>query len=361
MPNLPNRQASVDSRRIALEREVAIRVPAFNSFVKEYSTNISTTGMFIVSEKPHSPGTVFNFEFSVADDWKLIRGKCQVVWTRYRSEGEDRPAGMGVRFTELDAQSRRLIRWIVEKHIREGGKPFELDELRSVVDEALEQVLESEGDGGASGVAGGRTPALRTSIHRAAASREADTGRRLVPIVATAFAIVVVVGLLFWLSERGGDSTGRGAPAAERPSAAGAAEPATGGAAQSAAAGSGPAAAEAPRPTLDRASEAVRDWAEAWSSQDVDAYLSHYSKSFRPSGGIGLSTWREQRRERVGGPEFIRVAITNADIELLDTEHARATFFQSYRSDRMSDTVRKELELVWEDGAWKIAEENVIG
>ncbi len=362
MPNLPNRQASVDSRRIALEREVAIRVPAFNSFVKEYSTNISTTGMFIVSEKPHSPGTVFNFEFSVADDWKLIRGKCQVVWTRYRSEGEDRPAGMGVRFTELDAQSRRLIRWIVEKHIREGGKPFELEELRSVVDEALEQVLEAEAGEGATatrGVAGGRTPALRTAIHRAAASREASTTSRLVPIVATAFAIVAVIGLLFWLSERGGSSEPGKAPAGELPTEAAAGTPAEPAGGSGAEAG-GP-AAEAPRPTLERVSEAIRDWAQAWSDQDVDAYLSHYSRSFRPDGGLGLSAWKAQRRERVGGPEFIRVAITNAELELLDTERARATFFQSYRSDRMSDTVRKVLELVWEGGAWKIAEERVVG
>ena len=143
MPSTINRQASIDSRRIALEREVTIRVPRFDTFVTEYSTNISTTGMFIVSEKPHSPGTTFTFEFSVADDWKLIRGKAQVVWTRYRDEDKERPAGMGVRFVELDAQSRRLIRWIVEKNIREGGKPFELDELRNMIDEALEDVVDS--------------------------------------------------------------------------------------------------------------------------------------------------------------------------------------------------------------------------
>ncbi len=358
MPTPSNRQASVDSRRIALEREVAIRVPAFNSFVKEYSTNISTTGMFIVSEKPHAPGTVFNFEFSVADDWKLIRGKCQVVWTRYRSEGEGRPAGMGVRFTELDAQSRRLIRWIVEKHIREGGKPFELEDLRSAVDEALEQVLEAESGETREARApsgGARTPALRTEIHRAAVSRGVKSIRRMLPIVATAAAIVAVVGLLYWLSERGGLSKTAGPTAAERAPAAGAsAEPAT-------PEPSAPAAAEAPQPTLERAAETVRGWAEAWSSQDVDAYLSHYSKSFRPGGGLGLASWRAQRRERLTAPEYIRVAITAAEIELVDTERARATFFQSYRSDRLRDTVRKVLELVWEGGAWKIAEEKVVG
>jgi uncharacterized protein (TIGR02266 family) len=140
MGNTTNRQASIESRRIALEREISIRVPRFDSFVTEYSANISTTGMFIVSENPQPPGTSFSFEFSVADDWKLIRGRGQVVWTRYRDEGGERRAGMGVRFIELDAQSRRLIRWIVEKHIREGGKPFELDELKTVVDEAIENV-----------------------------------------------------------------------------------------------------------------------------------------------------------------------------------------------------------------------------
>jgi xylose isomerase len=71
MKNTTNRQASVDSRRVSLEREIAIRVPRFDTFVTEYSQNISTTGMFIVSDKPQPPGTTFSFEFSVADDWKL--------------------------------------------------------------------------------------------------------------------------------------------------------------------------------------------------------------------------------------------------------------------------------------------------
>ena len=58
-----------------VEMLVEYSVPRFDTFVTEYSTNISTTGMFIVSDKPQAPGSTFTFEFSVADDWKLIRGK----------------------------------------------------------------------------------------------------------------------------------------------------------------------------------------------------------------------------------------------------------------------------------------------
>ncbi|MCP4205157.1 MAG: hypothetical protein GY769_24875 [bacterium] len=35
-----------------------------------------------------------------------------------------------------------------------------------------------------------------------------------------------------------------------------------------------------------------------------------------------------------------------------------ATFFQNYRSSDFSDSVQKVVELVWEDGSWKISRED---
>lgn len=377
MPTTSNRQASIDSRRIALEREIAIRVPRFDTFVTEYSSNISTTGMFIVSESPQAPGTTFTFEFSVADDWKLIRGKAQVVWTRYRDEAEERPAGMGVRFIELDPQSRRLIRWIVEKHIREGGKPFELDELRNVIDEALEEVIDTEDAVSAarpsSRSKSARKPRSQPQASRPPSARGQGSDRRLFPLLATAAVIVLALVFLFWLtewipgasdeSESGSESASIAGdtPGDTSPDAGGEGglsdsedssqvQPALAPGDQGA---SGPGAS----PPVGSAFESVRNsltqWSAAWSDQDVEGYLAAYSRDFKPNG-TSRAAWEATRRERLRTPEFIKVSITQLEITRLQDNLVQASFFQSYRSDRFSDAVRKEVQMVWEDGTWKI-------
>ncbi len=43
----------------------------------------------------------------------------------------------------------------------------------------------------------------------------------------------------------------------------------------------------------------------------------------------------------------------------MSAERARVSFDQSYRSNLYSDDMRKTLELVREDGRWKIVEERI--
>lgn len=371
---VPNRQVSLDSRRIRLEREVKIRVPQFDTFVTEYSSNISTTGMFIHTADPKPPGTHVNFEFSVADDWKLIRGEAQVIWVRHRAQGPEQPPGMGVRFIELDAQSRRLIRWIVEKHIREGGKPFELEELRTVVDEALDQVIDAEEVPAAAAAPPPRTPVpAKTVVQKVNRSR---VDSQLMPLLVTAVVVVVLVGVLFWLTEylprssedeatvaaTSGENLDEGGGSAAGGEEAHTGEPAAETVAIDGETGDESAAGETP--PLGSAYAAVtallQGWSEAWSSQDVDRYLSFYSSSFRPSSGASRALWAAQRRERIEAPGYIRIAVSGLEMDRVTDDRVVAIFFQGYRSDRFNDEVRKRLELVWEEGAWRIAREATL-
>jgi len=389
----PNRQVSLDSRRIHLEREIAIRVPQFDSFVTEYSGNISTTGMFILTDKPLGHGTELTFEFSVADDWKLIRGKAQVVWTRYGDEGPDRPPGMGVRFTHLDAQSRRLIRWIVEKHIREGGKPFELEELRSVIDDALDDVLVEDPDEGMAATVA-RTPSRSAPTLAVGGPTTKTAPKQLLPLLVTAAGVVALVAALFWLTEWLPERSRAREQAASKAQST-AADPSTADTELAQTADStipeptaadddstvtaspapppNDAAAAAPRVSTDvppkttgsapigSAYRAVRKlieaWATAWSDQDVTRYLSFYSRGFRPKGGQSLAGWTATRRDRLRTPKYIKVSVSGLEMERLDNNTVRVRFFQNYRSDRFTDSVQKTLDLAWEDGAWKIARE----
>ena len=106
-------ETPLESRRVPLEREVVLEFEHFSSFISEYSANISLGGMFVKTDKPHLPETVFRFEIRLADDAPLVAGLAKVLWVRETEEGADRPSGMGVRFLQLEAEGRGLIEQIV--------------------------------------------------------------------------------------------------------------------------------------------------------------------------------------------------------------------------------------------------------
>ena len=76
---------------------------------------------------------------------------------------------------------------------------------------------------------------------------------------------------------------------------------------------------------------------------------------------MSRDAWEAQRIERISKPDFIQVDISGLETELLAPDRARVTFDQVYRSDNYRDAMRKILELVLEDGAWKIAVERAAG
>jgi chromosome segregation ATPase len=103
----------------------------------------------------------------------------------------------------------------------------------------------------------------------------------------------------------------------------------------------------------------VSAWAEAWSAQDIDAYLGFYSAGFEPAAGLGRGAWKAQRRQHLGAPSFIEVRLSSFDVRIGGTEGATVTFRQSYRSDTFEDLVTKTLHVGREEGSWKILEEVV--
>ena len=123
----PPSQADLDRRRVPLERKVSLKFKEFRGFITEVSHNVSLGGMFIGTTSPKPPGTIFDFELSLTDDFKLVQGIGEVVWIREGDGGPGRPPGMGVRFLDLSPESRRLVQRIVEEHVGRGGVPFELE------------------------------------------------------------------------------------------------------------------------------------------------------------------------------------------------------------------------------------------
>ena len=123
-----------------------------------------------------------------------------------------------------------------------------------------------------------------------------------------------------------------------------------------------PAAAPVAAPAdTDKAAVAdtLNGWAKAWSSKNVDGYLSYYAADFEPEGGGSRAQWEAQRRERVAKPSRINVRALNPQLSRIDAHRVRVSFIQDYTSDTINDKVKKTVELSNSSGSWKIVRETI--
>ena len=371
-----------ESTRIELEREVTLSFENLEGFMNEFSVNISTTGMFVRSREPRPAGTLLGFQLSLSDGQPLIRGHGEVVWVRRADEGPDRPAGMGIRFVDLDAESRRLIRWaVVRSCFQDDGRHLDLSELQATA--AVEAAAEL---GQPAGAASSQLRRMYSFAGCASARPERRFRPRLRPLLPLA---ALVVGCLYLmpgftgsaavtpiepaptaLAERAPEPAvaapvavpEKVMPVAETVPAGETAVPTV----EPAAAETMPAAETVPLPETVPAArrqlvDVARAWARAWSDQRVDDYLGFYAAGFRPADGTSRGEWAAQRRVRILKPRHIEVALGSIVTEPMGSERAVVTFDQAYRSDSYRDRVRKTLELVRHDGGWKILAERVEG
>lgn len=102
---------------------------------------------------------------------------------------------------------------------------------------------------------------------------------------------------------------------------------------------------------------AVNSWAQAWSKQDVAAYLSHYALNFDTPGEQSRSDWEKLRQSRLSRPKFIRVNISESAVAFKGPTTATVRFRQQYQSDTIDSTGYKTLTLVKSDKRWLIVRE----
>ncbi len=114
------------------------------------------------------------------------------------------------------------------------------------------------------------------------------------------------------------------------------------------------------KPAADSNAEvlkAVKGWAEAWSKKDANAYFSYYAGDFKTPGSEARPAWEKTRRERIAAPKSIEVEVDSPKVTLRGNNEASVTFRQNYRSDKLTSSNTKTLELVKADGRWQIREE----
>jgi len=100
------------------------------------------------------------------------------------------------------------------------------------------------------------------------------------------------------------------------------------------------------------------EWRSDWESRDTDRFLSHYSKKFQ-SGKQRFDEFAQQKRQVNAGKEWIKVKTENLSMfrNPGKDELVVVTFEQDYRSNNLSNQMKKRQYWIREDGTWKIVYE----
>lgn len=115
---------------------------SFRAFVDEYSPRLADHGLFLPTHEPEPVGSVVEFSLSLSDEFRLLQGTGEVVWTLAEVTELGSP-GMAVRILEADESTRRLLDRLIDNHRKKGGEPFSLEPPPGAVTAPAEVAAES--------------------------------------------------------------------------------------------------------------------------------------------------------------------------------------------------------------------------
>jgi murein L,D-transpeptidase YafK len=101
---------------------------------------------------------------------------------------------------------------------------------------------------------------------------------------------------------------------------------------------------------------AFESWRADWQSRDAERYLAHYSGRFASKEGQNHERWAEHKRKVNAGKTWIKVDVSRVAMFRYPRERdfVVVTFDQDYRSNSLSNVMRKRQYWVKEGAQWKI-------
>jgi murein L,D-transpeptidase YafK len=101
---------------------------------------------------------------------------------------------------------------------------------------------------------------------------------------------------------------------------------------------------------------ALEQWRSDWQSRDTERYLAHYSSRFASKEGQDLARWAAHKRKVNEAKRWIQVGVSRTAMLRYPRERdfVVVTFDQDYRSDTLSNVMRKRQYWVKEGASWKI-------
>jgi murein L,D-transpeptidase YafK len=101
---------------------------------------------------------------------------------------------------------------------------------------------------------------------------------------------------------------------------------------------------------------ALEQWRADWQSRDTARYLAHYSSRFASKEGQNYQAWAEHKRKVNGAKKWIKVGLGRVAMFRYPRERdfVVVTFDQDYKSDGLSNVMKKRQYWVKEGAQWKI-------
>ncbi len=100
----------------------------------------------------------------------------------------------------------------------------------------------------------------------------------------------------------------------------------------------------------------IDGWLRAWSSMDITTYGTYYAQDFRSQEGMDRRSWLQYKNGLNRKYNYIRVTRNKLVINR-QSKMVKASFVQTYKSDKYKVVGIKRLVLKQEDGKWKIYRE----
>jgi tetratricopeptide (TPR) repeat protein len=101
---------------------------------------------------------------------------------------------------------------------------------------------------------------------------------------------------------------------------------------------------------------ALKAWAAAWSSKDLDGYFGAYARDFS-GGGKGRKVWEQERRDRIASKRSISVRLSDIKVDVSGNK-ATVHFHQDYKADSLNISSGKHVELMRNGNNWVIVKES---
>jgi thioredoxin-like negative regulator of GroEL len=101
----------------------------------------------------------------------------------------------------------------------------------------------------------------------------------------------------------------------------------------------------------------ITEWAEAWSSKNINDYLGKYSPNFKTPHGESFSEWQDSRKNKILSKDIITVQISELKISTKSDSFAQVTFKQKYTSNKLTQISNKALILRKDGASWFIEDE----
>jgi len=103
--------------RIPTRLVVAYRVEGTHTDLVRESSDVSYSGMFVVTAEAPAQGSRVRFEIHDPEQGPLARGSAMVRWVRPELGLPGKPGGMGLQFLDLDEASRRWVSRIADNRL----------------------------------------------------------------------------------------------------------------------------------------------------------------------------------------------------------------------------------------------------